>query len=205
MRATYDAIARIGSQQLSLRGIAREINVSPSLLIYHFGSHEKLLIETMRWVLESTVRRIQQQIEELSDPEEALDALLEAIFTSPQRSRNFQLVYMDLVQYSIRHPSFIGLTDLLRTHINSSYATVIKVGVQAGAFRVVDVDLAVRQARSIVEGGMLQWLQDPDWRENYPRLRSNCYHALLILFRHHCESSEKFGSPNGIAAPRELR
>jgi AcrR family transcriptional regulator len=183
VRGTYSAMARVGTQQLSLRGLARELGVSPALLIYHFGSRENLLVETMHWALAGTVRRIRRQVHGVTDPAEALSALMDAVFVGAKANRDFHLVYMDLVQYSIRHPSFNGLTDLLRTHINGSYAGVIRAGVETGVFEVDDVDLAARQARAIVEGGFLQWLQEDDWQQTHAALRRDCHRALLTLLR----------------------
>jgi AcrR family transcriptional regulator len=183
VRGTYEAMARVGTQELSLRGLARELAVSPPLLVYHFGSRENLLVETMHWALAGPVRRIRRQVDGITDPEEALSALMDAVFVSPKENRDFHLVYMDLVQYSIRHPSFIGLTDLLRTHINGSYAGVIRAGVEVGVFEVDDVDLAARQARAIVEGGFLQWLQEDDWEQTHRALERDCHQALLTLLR----------------------
>jgi AcrR family transcriptional regulator len=181
VRGTYEAMARIGSQQLSLRRLARELDVSPPLLVYHFGSRENLLVETMHWALAGTVRRIRRHVASMTDPEDALAALMDAVFVGPQANRDFHLVYLDLVQYSIRDPSFSGLTDLLRTHINGSYAGVIRVGVDAGVFDVDDVDVAARHARAIVEGGFLQWLQEDDWETTHGALKRECHEALLVL------------------------
>jgi AcrR family transcriptional regulator len=176
-------MARVGAQQLSLRRVARELGVSPPLLVYHFGTRENLLVETMRWALAGTVRRIERQVAGITDPEQALAALMNAVFVSPQANRDFHLVYLDLVQYSIREPSFNGLSDVLRTHINGSYAGVIRAGVETGVFQVDDVDVAARHARAIVEGGFLQWLQQDDWETTHGALQRECHEALLVLLK----------------------
>jgi AcrR family transcriptional regulator len=195
IRGAYGAMARLGSQQLSLRGIARELGVSPGLLIYHFGSHENVLIETMRWALEGTVRRIGRQVAGVTDPEEALAALFDAVFVGPQANRDFHLIYLDLVQYALRHPSFTGLAELLQTHIDGSYAAVIQAGVDSGVFRVTDVALAARQARAIVEGSVLQWLQEDDWEQTHAALREDCHRALLVLLHHGDDEGHHPGVP----------
>ena len=181
MRGTYAAMARIGTQQLSLRRIAKELDVSAALLVYHFGSRDNLLIETMHWALAGTVRRIKRKIAGIRDPEEALAALMDAVFVGPEANRDFHLIYMDLVSYAVRHGSFTALTDLLREHINGSYAAIIQQGVDAELFEVRSVDLAARQARAIVEGGFLQWLQEPDWRETHAQLERDSHEALTRL------------------------
>lgn len=166
---------------MSLRGLAKELGVTAQLLIYHFDSRENLLLETMHWALAGTVRRIRRHVAGISEPEEALAALMDAVFVGAKENRDFHLVYMDLVQYAVRHPSFTGLTDLLREHINGSYAGVIRLGVNSGVFVADDVDLAARQARAIVEGGFLQWLQEDDWEDTHAALQSQCHQALLKL------------------------
>jgi AcrR family transcriptional regulator len=181
VRGAYEVMARVGTQQLSLRGIAKELGVSPALLVYHFGSKDNLLIETMHWALAGTVRRIQRQIAGIEGPEEALAALMDAVFVGARENRDFHLIYMDLVQYAVRHESFNKLTALLHRHINGSYAMVIRQGVDAGVFETHDVELAARQVRAIVEGGFLQWLQEEDWEQTHAALQRDSHVAILRL------------------------
>lgn len=182
IRGTYAAMARIGTQQLSLRRIAKELDVSPALLAYHFGTRDALLIATLHWALAGTVRRIKRHVDGIIDPLRALSALMDAVFVDPQKNRDFHLIYMDLVQYSVRQESYQHLADLLREHIDGSYAAVIRQGVDAGVFLVDDVELAARRARSLVEGGFFQWLQDDDWQRTHHILRNDCHQSLLLLF-----------------------
>jgi len=181
VRGTYEAMAQRGAQQISLRGIAKELGVSPALLVYHFGSKDNLLIETMHWALASTVHRIQRKIEGVTDPEQAMAALMDAVFVGPRENRDFHLIYMDLVQYAVRHESFNTLSALLHRHINDTYALVIRQGVEAGAFEAADVDVAARHVRAIVEGGFLQWLQTDDWERTHASLQRDCHEAILRL------------------------
>jgi AcrR family transcriptional regulator len=181
VRGTYAVMAREGAQQISLRGIAKELGVSPALLVYHFGSKDNLLAETMHWALASTVRRIQRRIADVENPEEALGVLMEGVFVSPRANRDYHLIYMDLVQYAVRHESFGTLSALLHQHINDTYALVIRQGVEAGAFEATDPDVAARHVRAIVEGNFLQWLQTDDWEETHAALQRDCHEAILRL------------------------
>jgi AcrR family transcriptional regulator len=181
IRGTYEAMARIGTQQLSLRRIAKELEVSPALLVYHFGSRDNLLIETMHWALAGTVRRIKRQIQGIEDPERALAVLIDAVFVSPKENRDFHLIYLDLVQYAVRMESFTELAALLREHINDSYAAVIQSGVDSGVFQADDVNVAARTVRAIIEGGFTQWLQEEHWMETHAQLQRDCHASLLVL------------------------
>jgi len=181
VRGTYRAMARVGTQQLSLRDIAKELGVSPALLVYHFGSKDNLLVETMHWALAGSVGRIERRVAGIDDPQEALAAILDAVFVGPRANRDFYLIYMDLVQYSVRHESFTTLAALLRQHITDSYAAIIRRGVDAGVFEAADIDLAARQVRAIVEGGFMQWLQEDDWEQTHAALQRDCHAAVLRL------------------------
>jgi AcrR family transcriptional regulator len=180
---TYRVMADVGAQQVSLRLLGKELGVSPGLLVYYFKSKDNLLLEAMRWALLEVVERIRARLEDIDDPEEALAGLVDAIFVDPHDSRNFYLVYLDLVQYSVRHPSFSGLAELLWKYVNGSYAVVIQHGVAAGVFDIDDIELAARQCRAIVEGSFVQWLQSEDWRQSHVQLRDECQHALTALLK----------------------
>ncbi|MEN3280957.1 MAG: hypothetical protein V7607_2097 [Solirubrobacteraceae bacterium] len=184
VRGTYRVMAAAGSQQLSLRQVGKELHVSAALFMYHFKTKDNLLLTTMRWVVLEIVERIRTRLADVDDPEEALSALLDVLFADPEANRDFYLVYLDLVQYSVRHPDFGGLAEMLWKYVNGSYAVVIQHGVATGAFAVDDIELAARQARAVVEGGLVQWLQDREWRTAHRRVRDECHHAVLTLLKH---------------------
>ena len=114
----------------------------------------------------------------------SLSALLDAVFVSPEENRDFYLVYLDLIQNSVRHSTFSGLAEVVRAHINGSYAVVIAAGVESGEFQVADVASAAREARSLVDGHVVQWLQRDDWRESHLLLHDDCLDSLRRLLRY---------------------
>jgi AcrR family transcriptional regulator len=187
VRGTYRVMARVGCQQLRLRPLAKELGVSPALLVYHFQSKDNLLLVTMHWALVEIVERIRQRLEDIDDAEEALAVLVETLFHDPRANRNFYLIYLDLVQYAVRNPSFSGLANLLWKYLNGTYAVVVQHGIASGAFDVDDIELAARQARAIVEGAFVQWLQDENWEASHATLRAECHEVLLSLLR--CRST----------------
>lgn len=183
VRGTFRVMAQVGSQQLRLRPLGQELGVSAALLVYHFETKDNLLLAAMRSAVFDLVERIRARLEDVDDPHEALETLVDAIFVDPQENRDFYLVYLDLVQYSVRHPSFGGLTELLWKYVNGAYAAVIQYGVAAGVFGVDDIELAARQARALVEGAIVQWLQSPDWESTHAQLREETHYALTTLLQ----------------------
>jgi AcrR family transcriptional regulator len=183
VRGAYQALADVGARELSLRVLGKQLGVSPGLLVYYFKSKDNLLLEAMRWALLEVVERIRARLEDIDDPQEALEALVDAVFDDPQDSRDFYLVYLDLVQYSVRHSSFSGLAELLWKYVNGSYAVVVQHGVVAGVFDIDDIELAARQCRALVEGSFVQWLQSEEWQATHGQVRDDCLLALTALLK----------------------
>ncbi|MEV6030194.1 TetR family transcriptional regulator [Nonomuraea sp. NPDC052116] len=69
-----DYVARHGTSDLTLRGLASAIGTSHRMLIYHFGSREGLLTEVIQTVEARERRALADLVRELDDkaPEEAI-------------------------------------------------------------------------------------------------------------------------------------
>jgi len=181
VRSAYRVMARRGSHRLSLQEIADEAGVSKGLLLYHFGSKDKLLLAAMQWALSRTAERIRRKLEGAGGGSEVIGALMDAVFVGPEANRDFYLFYVDLVEHLARVPSFATLSEMLKEVINGHYAEIIAVGRDQGVFEVVDVELAARHMRALIEGTFLQWLQAPDWRRTHRQWRNDCQEALETL------------------------
>lgn len=180
VRSAYRVMARQGGHRLSLQDIADEAGVSKGLVLYHFKSKERLFLTTMRWALLGTEQRIRRRIAGVTDPADMITALVDAVFVSPQRNRDFVLLYLDLVEHAARVESFGELTAVTREIINGLYAEVIRDGVDRGVLDVDDVDDAAAQMRALIDGTFLTWLQD-DWEATHTAYRDRCEAALMRL------------------------
>lgn len=180
VRCAYKVMSRQGGHRLSIQDIADEAGVSKGLVLYHFKSKDRLFLTTMRWALVRTADRIRERMQGVNEPTERIAALVDAIFVDPDRNHAFTLVYLDLVEYAARVPSFGELADVTHEIINGLYAELIADGVQRGAFDVDDTDEAAAAMRAYIEGTLLTWLQD-DWRATHDRYRARCQTGLLRL------------------------
>lgn len=180
VRSTYKVMSRQGGHRLSLQDVADEAGVSKGLVLYHFKSKDRLLLTTMRWALARTADRIRARVAGISNPREAVAALVDAIFVSPKRNHEFTLVYLDLVEHAARVPSFGELSAVTHDIINGLYADVIADGVAREIFHVDDIDDAAAAMRAFIEGTLLTWLQD-DWQATHERYRTRCEAGLLRL------------------------
>lgn len=183
LRAAYRVMARVGGHRLNLQDIADEAGTSKGLILYHFKSKSAVLQRAMQWALLRTAARIRDAVEAAraaDDPDE-LGHLLGAIFVSPQANRDFQLVYVDLIEHAAREPAFEDLPAMTREIIESLYVEVIRSGVDRGLYDVDDVDEAALTMRTVIDGTFLQWLQRDDWRASHGAFRERCHETLIAL------------------------
>ena len=181
IRSAYRTMATRGSHRMSLQDVADEAGVSKALLLYHFGTKNALLFAAMKWALERTAERIRDEMASEGTSEEQIAALVDAIFIEPQANREFYLFYLDLIEHAGRVPSFGGLSKMLDDIINGLYREVIADGKAEGVFDVVDVNVAARHMRALIEGTFLQWIQTEDWRRDHGVWKEQCREALLRL------------------------
>ncbi len=180
--SAYRVITRQGGHRTSLQDIAEDAGVSKGLLLYHFKSKDVVLSTTMRWALLRTADRIRSRLAEAgSDPHQAVQALIDAVFVGAQQNRDFYLLYLDLVEHSARSASFSDLSKMTEEIINGLYEEILRDGVSEGAFVIDDIADTATKMRAYIDGIFLIWLQEKDWKSSYARYRSMCLDGLLRL------------------------
>jgi AcrR family transcriptional regulator len=180
--ATYREISDHGADRTSLQEIAKRAGVSKAMILYYFGSKNRLLLETMRWVLSRTEARIRMAIDNVTEPRNRILALLDEVFSAPEVNRRFYLVYIDLL-HAARDPEFGELNATFRSIVNGLYEEVIVAGTTAGAFTAPDPTAAAEVMRAIIDGLFTQWLQEPEWRSSHAGYREQCKRAVMVYLQ----------------------
>jgi AcrR family transcriptional regulator len=183
IRTTYRAISEKGVHRVSLQEIADRAGVSKGIILYHFGTKDRLMLQTMEWVLQRTAERIRKAIATETNPQRQVLVMIEVIFRNADANRRFYLTYLDLLDHAARVAEFSKLNATFHSIVNSLYADVIQNGVSAGVFEVEDVDEAAYTLRAIIDGLFLQWLQETNWRRLHPSYREICKRAVLTYLR----------------------
>jgi len=183
IRTTYRAISEKGSHRVSLQEIADRAGVSKGIILYHFTTKDRLMLQTMEWVLRLNAERIRKAIATETNPRQKVLAMIEVIFRNADANRRFYLTYLDLLDHAARVAEFGKLSATFRSIVNALYADVIQSGVSEGVFVVESVDEAAYTLRAIVDGLFLQWLQETNWKSLHPRYREICERSVLTYLR----------------------
>jgi AcrR family transcriptional regulator len=179
MRAAYQVLAEKGLSRFALQDVANRVNVSKGVVLYYFGTKDRLLLSTWSWVLSRVADRIREAVDRSPTPEGKVRAMVEAIFISPEANRTFYLTFLDLVGTVARKPGFEALVEVARRIEEETYAAVIRVGVAEGIFRSSDPEQDAKVLRGLIDGLFLQWLQEKNWRECHAAYKRLCQEAIL--------------------------
>jgi TetR/AcrR family transcriptional regulator, fatty acid metabolism regulator protein len=183
LRAAYRVMAREGVHRTPLDRVAAEAGVSKGLLLYHFHSKDELALAAMEWVLDATAARVRKALADTTSPADAISAVIDAVWITPEANRDFFRFYLDGVEHQTRSPGFEDLGTTAAAIINGLYQDVIEAGLNEGVFDAADPVAAAVDMRAIIEGSFLQWLQTDDWRTNHAKFRERCRAAVLTQLR----------------------
>lgn len=181
VRATYRLVSARGVHRVSLEEIAAAAGVSKGLVLYHFRSRDRLLLATMRWVLDEVADRIRSAALRAPTARAKVTAMLDVIFAGAESNRRYYLTYLEMIEHAARVDRYAELAPVLGNGgiQDETYAEVVRAGVDSGEFRPGDAAETATVVRGLVEGLFLRWLQEPGWREAYPRYRALAERAVL--------------------------
>jgi AcrR family transcriptional regulator len=193
LQSAYTMLSQKGLNQLALQDVANEAGVSKALLLYHFGSKENLILLTMQWALARVTARIAAGIAMKPCARAQFLAVINAIFTGAEATRDFYLVFCELVTYAARSDRFGAVHDTFNTTINRLYTDIIRLGVEQGEFRIADPEEASLVVHGMMDGLLSQWLHEKDWRALYCSYREMCKRAVLAYLgcSHAVESGKR--------------
>src|SRR5262245_22430220 len=94
INAAYHLAARGGLRAVTIRDVAKKAQMSTGLVVFHFGTKERVLLALLDNVLATTITlRVGPNIEAIEDPLERLVALLRQemarLSTDPKHNRLF--------------------------------------------------------------------------------------------------------------------
>jgi AcrR family transcriptional regulator len=76
----YAVLAEEGLEGASMAKIAAHMGIHPSLIIHYFATKEEMIVELVDFMLDQYEETFLPRLREIDDPEEKLQATIEAIF-----------------------------------------------------------------------------------------------------------------------------
>ena len=166
LEAAVDVIGTRGLADTRISDIAERTGTSAGLIVYYFGSKDRLLAEALTFSEERFYSATAGELREIPTASGQLRRLIEAACAEggpARRGVEEWLLWIDMWSRALRDPDVAGDRAALDRRWRETIADIVRRGIAGGEFRDVDPeDFALRLA-SMVDGLAIQVvLKDPD-------------------------------------------
>ncbi len=161
--ATLRCIIKEGHAGLSVRKICKEAGVSAGLLAHHFSGKDELLTEAYRYLTREIYSRINQSLEQDSDPS-ALNKLrlyIDVSFQHPVFDEDYLMIWLVFWGLSKQNPIIAKLRDEVNNKVITLLEklmaeTVNELGIENTNIRLIAIGLS-----ALMDGLWLEWSLNP--------------------------------------------
>ncbi len=162
--AAAEHIAAHGVGDTRIADVARRADVSSALVIYYFGTRERLLVDALRFSEQNFYDTAEKMLAEVSSVRDRLALLIRATCV-PAAAGDIPGawgLWFDVWAQAFRHPEVAADRVELDARWRAMIAQVVLAGQAAGDVRVVDVDRFVLTFAALLDGLSIQVaLEDP--------------------------------------------
>jgi len=163
--ATYQVAVRGGLRAVTIRSVANKARLSAGLVVFHFGTKERLLLALLDHVLATTITlRVGPEIETLDDPLEKLVALLRQemarLSTEPRHNRLFFEFWSEGIWNRAVRARMQGELDRYRAAFRPMAEAVIAS--DPDRFGGLSAESLAAVAVSFIKGCAVQSMIDPE-------------------------------------------
>lgn len=151
-------IAERGFADTRIADVARRVGASPALVIYYFGTKERLLTAALRWSEGSFYAATEEMLRSTTKLRNRLEVLAEWTLVSDKQTAltGDWGLWFDLWAQAFRHPEVKKDRAELDAQWRSLIARVVQDGVDAGEIGKVDVESFAIMWAALLDGLVVQ-------------------------------------------------
>ena len=180
MQATFHALREHGYAGLTIQRIGDHFEKSKSLLYHHYDSKDELLLDFLEFMLAEFE---QAAPDDDLPPREHLDAILDHALAAklPDDQREFTEAMVELRAQAAHDDRYRDHFTRSDETFREELASIVREGVEAGAFRDVDPDHVASFLLTLVNGAMNQRVTVEDSRTEAVREEVDAYVESRLL------------------------
>ena len=164
LRAAIDVISERGFPETRIADVGKRVGASSALVIYYFGTKDKLLTEALRFSEDLFYAEVAGRLAAISGAKDKLETLVRFSCNNeaPDGLPGSWVLWLDLWAQAVRHPEVSRDREELDQRWRDQIADVVRIGVQSGEFSKVDPDGFALLFSSLLDGLVVQVaLRDP--------------------------------------------
>jgi AcrR family transcriptional regulator len=158
LRAAIDVIAERGFPDTRISDVGRRVGASSALVIYYFGTKDRLLTDALRYSEDLFYAEAARQLDAIEGARERIEALVR-MSCSAQGMDGLPgswILWPDLWAQAARHPEVSRHREELDQRWRDKVAEIVRAGVANGEFDPVDVDDFTLLLTALLDGLAVQ-------------------------------------------------
>lgn len=164
LQAAVRVLVERGFPDTRIADVARAAGVSPALVIYYFGTKDRVLTEALRHSEDLFYTEIAGQLEKCDTAREKLELLIRSSCVPDDTDGlpGYWVLWLDLWAQAVRHPELARDRETLDQRWRDTIAAIAREGVKRGEFTKVDPDAFALLLSALIDGLAVQIaLSDP--------------------------------------------
>ncbi len=158
LRAAIEVIAERGYPDTRISDIGRRVGASSALVIYYFGTKDRLLTDALRYSEDLFYAEAARRLDEIDSAQDKIEALVRMSCASDGQDSlsSSWLLWPDLWAQAVRHPEVSKHREELDQRWRDKVAEIVREGVSSGEFAAVDVDEFTLLLTALLDGLAVQ-------------------------------------------------
>ena len=156
LETTCEVVIARGFAATRIADVAKRLNVSSSLIHYHFDSKEQLLAEAFEHYAQKDVAEMEGEIENAPTALGKLERVIQNYV--PEGSDDVEwMLWIDGWGEALRNPMMRKISQQLDEQSTELVARIIRSGVESGEFTCPDPNAAAMRLTALVDGLAVQF------------------------------------------------
>ncbi len=156
LETTCEVVIERGFAATRIADVAKRLNVSSSLIHYHFDSKEQLLAEAFEHYAQKDVAEMEAEIESAPTALGKLERVIQNYV--PEGSDDVEwMLWIDGWGEALRNPMMKKISQQLDEQSTELLARIIRDGVESGEFTCPDPNAAAMRLTALVDGLAVQF------------------------------------------------
>jgi AcrR family transcriptional regulator len=158
LRAAVEVIAERGFPDTRISDIGRRVGASSALVIYYFGTKDRLLTDALRYSEDLFYAEAARRLDAIDGARDKIEALVRMSCGSDGQDSlaSSWLLWPDLWAQAVRHPEVSQHREELDQRWRDKVAEIVRAGVQSGELDPVDVDDFTLVLTALLDGLAVQ-------------------------------------------------
>jgi AcrR family transcriptional regulator len=158
LRAAVEVIGERGFPDTRIADVGRRVGASSALVIYYFGTKDRLLTEALRYSEDLFYTEVAKRLAEIDGAKDKLEALVRLSCNNEPMGGlpGSWVLWLDLWAQAVRHPEVSRDREELDQRWRDQIADIVSAGQEAGEFRAVDAQAFALLFSSLLDGLVVQ-------------------------------------------------